>query len=121
MSEHAEPKNEKLPSKAALATLDTLEAELETDAAERSRMQREAKRKLIDKHRIHPEAFALTRRLKSMEPVDRNAYLRHFLHYVESFGLDKQLDFFEVPLAEAVASMSQAGHREGLGNSRGNT
>lgn len=109
----------KLPSKDALAQLDTLEEQIETEATERQKQQREAKRKLIEKHHVHPDAFAATRRLKAMEPAARNAWLKHFLHYVEAMGLDKQLDLFDVPVAEQIAAMSQAGAREGLGLSRG--
>lgn len=113
--------NPKLPSKNALATLDTLEADIEREKDDWLKTQREKRVAFIEKHRVHPEAFALTRKLKSMEPATRNEWLRHFLHYVESFDLDKQLDLFEVPLAEQVSAMSQAGAREGLGLSRGST
>lgn len=113
--------NQKLPSKAALAELDTLEATLEQDADERAKLQREAKRRLIEKHHVHPEAFAMTRKLKAMDPVGRNAWLRHFLHYVRSLDLDKQLDLLEVPVADHIEAMGQAGAREGLGLSRGST
>lgn len=109
----------KLPSREALAQLDTLEEELEKDQDERIKAQRESKARLIEKHRIHPAAFEQTRRLKAMEPAKRNEWLKHFLHYVEAMGLDKQLDLFDVPLTEQIAVMSQAGHREGLGQSRG--
>lgn len=108
----------KLPPKTVLAELDTLEAQLEQDAAERAKQAREAKRKLIEKHHVHTEAFAMARKLKSMEPTERNAWLRHLAHYVEAFGLDKQLDLLERPVSESVDYMAQVGAVEGTGGRR---
>lgn len=113
--------NPKLPSKNSLAILDTMEADIEREKDDWLKTQREKRIAFIEKHRVHPEAFALTRKLKSMEPAARGEWLRHFLHYVDVFDLDKQLDLFEVPVAEQVSAMSQAGAREGLGLSRGST
>lgn len=112
------PPEFKLPPKRAIAELDTLESTIEQDEAERAKQRREAKARIIEKHHVHPEAFALMRKLKAMEPVARNAFLRHLAHYVEVMGLDKQLDFFEPPVAEKVAHMAQVGAVEGLGGSR---
>lgn len=109
---------EKLPSAEALAQLDTLDEDLEKDHAERVKQQREARRALIEKHRVHPDAFATMRKLKAMEPTHRVAWLKHFLHYVEALGLDRQMDLFDVPLTDQISAMSQVGHREGLGQSR---
>lgn len=109
------PPDVKLPSKRALAELDTLETTVEQDEAERAKQRRETKQRLIEKHHVHVPAFELTRRLKAMDPVSRNSFLRHLAHYVEAFGLDKQLDFFEPPVAEKIQHMAQAGHVEGLG------
>lgn len=121
MSEHPEPKQPKLPSKAALAMLDTLEADIERDHDEWQKAQRSKRQAHVEKNKIHPEAFALMRKLKSQDVAVRTEFLRHFLHYVEAFDLDKQLDLFDVPVAEQVAAMAQAGAREGLGLSRGST
>src|SRR5262245_16709348 len=110
------PPDVKLPPKRALAELDTLETTIEADEVERAKSRREAKQRIIEKHHVHVGAFELTRRLKAMDPAARNAFLRHLAHYVEAFGLDKQLDFFEPPVAEKVAHMAQAGAVEGLGS-----
>lgn len=112
------PPDVKLPSKRALAELDTLESTIEQDEAERAKQRRETRQRFIEKHHVHVGAFELARKLKAMEPVARNAYLRHFAHYVEALGLDKQLDLFQPPVAEQVAHMAQAGAVEGLGGSR---
>lgn len=112
------PKADVLPSIEALAQLDTLESEIEKDLDDRLRAQREAKSRLIEKHRIHTGAFELARKLKSMEPPKRHEWIKHMLHYLEAMGLDKQTDLFDVPLTEQIATMSQVGHREGLGQSR---
>ncbi len=109
------PPKAKLPSKRALAELDTLENTIEQDEAERAKQRRETKQRIIEKHHVHVGAFELTRKLKAMEPAARNAFLRHLAHYVEAFGLDKQLDFFEQSVSEAVTQMSQAGETVGLG------
>ena len=118
MSEHPQPPRLRLPPKTVLAELDTLEETLDREASERSKLAREAKRKLIERHHVHAEAFAMARRLKAMEPTDRNAWLRHLAHYVEAFGLDKQLDLLDRPVSEAVGYMAQVGAVDGLGGRR---
>ena len=102
--EHA--KKFRLPSKKDLAEYDTAAADLEAERSKLNQRGRDlAARYTIDRH-VHSDAFALAQRLKSMSPVDRNAFLKHFAHYVETFRLDAQADFFDASLQGKIAVLA---------------